>query len=120
MRVRVEEAWTAVYADPIGGAAGDVLEVGRRDEEWPVFLWCRAADGREGWVPEPFLALDGPRGRLVRDYSARELTVARGDEIRALEEVGGWARAEAPDGRTGWVPVRALGAGVAEREGAGQ
>lgn len=30
--------------------AGEVLDVVERDEQ-SGWLWCRAADGREGWVP---------------------------------------------------------------------
>ena len=36
-------------------AAGDVLSVVERDVEGE-WTWCRAADGREGWVPDKKLA----------------------------------------------------------------
>ena len=96
------------------------MTVGRRDTTWPEYVWCTAADGREGWVPEAFLdvmvdredtaAEDGSVTvrRTRRDYDARELDVASGDVVLAGEEAGGWFWCEAADGRSGWVPAECL------------
>jgi SH3-like domain-containing protein len=107
-------AHKASYDDPLSGRAGDELEVGPADVEWPAWRWCTAADGRRGWVPEARLKGEGPRRRLSRDYDARELTVGRGARLEVLEEESGWVRCRAEDGREGWVPggcVRPAAAG---------
>lgn len=99
--------WTAVYADPITLAAGDTLTVVKGDLEWPEFVWCVAADGREGWVPRSFVDATVVPARARRAYDARELTVRVGDAVRVLESIGGWSWC-ALGNRSGWIPDRSL------------
>lgn len=89
--------------------AGDEVAVGRRDDEWPLWFRCRAADGREGWVPEAWLERDGGRATLRADYDATELEVALGDRLLVTHAYGGWLRAEKADGARGWVPSSCAG-----------
>jgi SH3-like domain-containing protein len=88
--------------------AGEDVAVGRRDDEWPLWFRCRAADGREGWVPEAWLARDGARATLRADYDATELEVAAGDDLTVHQAYGGWLWAERRDGAGGWIPARAV------------
>lgn len=96
------------YSAPIRGAAGDVVSVIHGDDEYPEWVWCRAADGREGWVPIAFLERRGERGVLLRDYDATELAVRAGERLEAHEEIGGWTRATNGARQSGWVPSRCL------------
>jgi hypothetical protein len=51
--------------------AGEEVTVGRRDDEWPAFVWCTTGAGEEGWVPERYLAREAPefdRASLLHDY----------------------------------------------------
>ena len=51
-RMLVHAAYTAQYADPIALRAGEAVEVGHADAEFPEWLWCRQLDDdRCGWVP---------------------------------------------------------------------
>ena len=106
MRVRADYA--AQYADPIHGRAGQPLTIVRRDEEYPAWVWCVGPDRREGWVPLEFLRVDGDHASLLRDCDARELSVKSGEQVAVLEEIGGWTRVTATDGRTGWVRADCL------------
>ena len=96
------------YRDPLRFARGATVQVGRRDEEWPEFLWATDAGGRSGWVHQRWL--DGERGpaTALRDYSARELDAAAGEPVRLLEEAGGWWWCENLQGAQGWLPARDL------------
>jgi hypothetical protein len=47
---------------------------------------------------------------MLRDYTARELTVGPGAEVAAGETMAGWTWVTTTDGRSGWVPNTALAA----------
>lgn len=100
--------WTATYADPVRIAGGEVLVLTGREEVWDGhrWLWARAPDGREGWVPDTLVR----DGRALRDFDARELTCRAGEAVTWLHATHGWAWCRAGDGREGWVPERCLGA----------
>ena len=89
--------------------------LGKRDAEYPGWIWATGTAGRSGWVPEHFLSIEGDRGRALRDYSALELDVAEGTLVIVLEEVLGWALVET-DRRSGWVPLSHLSGTVSATE----
>lgn len=105
---RAVKPWQIHYPDPIRGAAGGRLLLGRRDDEYPGWVWATAADGRAGWVPEAWLCVEGDTGVLLRDYTAAELALEPGDEVSGELTEGGWLWATAVDGRMGWVPLACL------------
>ena len=59
-------------------------------------------------MPLVVLQMNEEDAVLVRDYDARELTVTAGDDVEVHEEIGGWLRVSAVDGRTGWVPAHCV------------
>jgi hypothetical protein len=65
--------------------AGETVEVQRADSDDPGWLWCRAADGREGWMPFEMLSRQESLAIVLRDYSAKELAVQPGEEIEVEE-----------------------------------
>jgi hypothetical protein len=107
MPVRVILPYRAQYPDPIVIRRGETVALGQRDDEFPGWIWCTAADGRSGWVPEHFLSIEGTRGQTLRDYSAVELDVAEGMLVTVREEILGWALVETDRG-SGWVPLSHL------------
>ena len=107
-RVRVITDYCSAYPEPLEVRAGEVVLVGQRDSEWPAFLWCAAADGRGGWVPEGILVREGEQAVVREDYSARELTVTAGATVMVVRREGGWAWVLNEAGDTGWVPERHL------------
>lgn len=104
--------------------AGERVQVGRDDPEFPGWRWCTASDGRQGWVPEDLLEADGASATMRRDYTARELDVRAGAEVGLGEAIHGWVWATDTAGRSGWIPVSCLqvdaGPGTGEAGGGGQ
>jgi hypothetical protein len=76
---RVQRKGEAQYRDPTQVKAGESVEVGRADNDDPGWLWCRAMDCREGWVPVELLSGPGARAVMREDHSAKELAVFPGD-----------------------------------------
>jgi uncharacterized protein YcsI (UPF0317 family) len=101
---RVATAYTAAHSDPITFAPGDVLRLGARDMEWPEFTWCTAPNGTSGWVHDSFYVRHGRTGVASLRYSAKELTVERGDVLMIQDERGGWSWCRNQQGAYGWIP----------------
>jgi SH3-like domain-containing protein len=100
--------YTAQYPDPIDVPAGARVRVERPDEENPSWWWCVADDGRAGWVPENILdpaPTAGASARVRQSYSARELSVTKGEPLVVLEEFTGWLLVRNGAGAQGWVPA---------------
>ncbi|NDJ53108.1 MAG: hypothetical protein GYB68_08510 [Chloroflexi bacterium] len=97
------------YDDPIYLVAGEFVWISQQDvwDDQHVWLWCANEDGKQGWVPEPYITVsaDGSTGLARRVYDAIELSVFEGESLRLLEEQSGWYWAENNDGQRGWVPV---------------
>ena len=102
---RVITAYENAYPDPISGERGDVFRLGQKDEHYPEFIWATAADGRRGWVPQSYLRRNGDHGRLIRDYTAQELTVDEDELVEIQDAIGGWVWVATADGYQGWIPA---------------
>ena len=90
MRAVVLETYAVQYPDPIKVAAGAAVTVMRRDDRFTRWLWCRAADGREGWVPETILTATAPGPASVTEaYEATEVPVQEGTPVDILKEFDG-------------------------------
>lgn len=105
---RVIAAHTPPEYPPILWRSGHAVSVGRRDDEWTEFLWCTDGSGQSAWVPESFLSRDGATAGLGHDYDSRELRVQVGEQLEALDAVGGWVWCRNRLGEFGWVPLRCL------------
>jgi GNAT superfamily N-acetyltransferase len=106
--IRVVRDHTPENCDPLTVRAGDRLHVGHADDEYPGWRWCTGPDGRAGWVPERCLRRDGKRGVMLRDYTARELSVRAGTEVEPGEAIAGWVWVTSAEGRSGWIPETPL------------
>lgn len=98
MPARVVKPYTAQYPDPIELRTGNPVSLGKRDPEFPGWIWATSSiSGKSGWVPEQFLSAEDGDPRALRDYSAQLL---------------GWALVETQDGARGWLPQSRLARGV--------
>jgi SH3-like domain-containing protein len=106
-RYRATADFEVSYPHPVTFAPGDRLEVGRTDTTWPGWVWVRTGDGREGWAPESALERqsDGLHGRAKEAYTARELSMKKGDELESQRELNGWLWVRNQRGEEGWVPA---------------
>lgn len=107
-RFRVVRAYRSAYPDPLTARKGERLRLEWRESEWPGWVWGQTQAGGEGWVPESWLVVRKTSGFLLRDYTARELTVEAGTVLTAEWEESGWIWATDGDGGTGWVPLENL------------
>jgi uncharacterized protein YgiM (DUF1202 family) len=94
---------------PIRVEVGERVKVGKRDSEWPAFVFVTSEKG-SGWVPERHLDRRGSNAVVTKAYDTAELQTGEGDELEVLREdlTSGWAWCRAEDGREGWVPERTL------------
>jgi len=92
------------YEHPIELTAGEKVRVGREDDEYPRWKWCRAASGREGWVPVELLSQQNEQTIILEDYSSRELAVDSGEEVEIEDECHGWALVRNTREERGWIP----------------
>ncbi|MBF6590902.1 MAG: SH3 domain-containing protein [Ktedonobacterales bacterium] len=111
-RCRAIGEYAISYPDPISVGAGETIAVSEKSDQWAgnpawVWLWCTDARGKSGWVPSRWIEFDtaGGNGQIRRDYSARELGVARGEELWAEREESGWLWCVSARGQSGWVPA---------------
>ena len=106
MRTSARQAYAIQYPNPIKIPAGATVTVERRDGRFTRWLWCRATDGRAGWVPETLLSATEPGpATVVEAYEATELPLAAGDEVELLQSFDGFAWGRRADGRAGWFPL---------------
>lgn len=104
--VRVTASYVSGVPQPIRFERGEVVSVGRRDQQWTAYVWGSDQEGRAGWVPEEYLQMTGPREAVaLREYDATELTVSRGEHLDVLDEAGGWLLCRSTRGQVGWVPA---------------
>lgn len=105
MQAHVLRDYLTQYTNPIRFVVGEIVTVGKRDTEWPDFVWTTTTDGNTGWAPIDWLQpLGGGHASAVRDYSARELDADTGDSVTLLQTLGGWWWCRRGDGREGWIP----------------
>ncbi len=103
---KVIQSYQAQYPDPIVMKKGEPITPGRRDPEWPGWVWCTDIRGKSGWVPERYIDQHGEASRALQDYAAIELTVNAGEELALGALESGWYWATNSMHESGWVPAR--------------
>lgn len=100
----------ASYEDPIAFGAGDVVTLSGQTDLWDGhrWLWARAADGREGWIPDDIAEIRDGEAIALKDYDAKELTCRAGEALTGLKSTHGWTWCRNAAGDCGWVPARKL------------
>ena len=104
-QAQITRDYSPQHADAIRAASGQVVQVGRDDDEYPGWLWCTATDGLSGWVPCELLRVDGASGEFLANYDATELAVRRGEVVHVAEVRHGWMLVTNAEGACGWIPA---------------
>jgi len=104
-KVRVRLEYRSEYPDPLQVASRETVRVGREGDEFPGWKWCKAPDGREGWIPVELLSNEGPEATVLQDYSARELAVQPGEEVTVEDARHNWVLVRNARGERGWIPA---------------
>ncbi|MGJ3262018.1 MAG: hypothetical protein ACFE0R_02190 [Salinarimonas sp.] len=99
------------YADPIAVRDGDVVvpDLARSTETDILgWTWCTGPDGRSGWTPTAWTSpVEDGRWRMLRDFSALEHTVRRGDRAALHLSESGFVWATV-NGLAAWIPDAVL------------
>jgi len=102
--LKITTAYTSAYPDPLNLVKGQRLSVGKKDSEWPGWVWCTDHNNIGGWVPENYVRIENDEAIMLRDYDAAELTVRPGDRMKIKMEESGWYLCIDQEGNRGWVP----------------
>jgi hypothetical protein len=108
-RVRAVSAHEIADRAPIRMGPGDRVTIGKRDPDWPAFVFVTTPTG-SGWVPSRHLSADAGEAEVLTGYDTTELPTAVGQVLEVVErdDESGWLWCRAEGVREGWVPVRTL------------
>jgi hypothetical protein len=110
MHITAVTGHASSYPEPISFTAGDRLILGRRDTEYPGWIWVTVPGGREGWAPQAYIRLQSrTEGIAACAYTARELDTTAGQRLIVHKELNGWLWVENDEGECGWVPKQSTG-----------
>lgn len=104
-RVRAVVAHETATTPPLRLQRGDVVEVVKRDTEWPGFVLVTAAQGT-GWVPARHLSADTATAVTIVPYDTTEVATSVGEVLE--DGPGGWLWVRNAARREGWVPLRTV------------
>ena len=103
-QARIVRDYVPQYANPIQVERGQRVTVGEEDDKFRGWKWCRALEGREGWVPVEIISADGSEGVMLESYSAVELSVVSGEIVTVELERRDWLLVRSRD-KKGWIPA---------------
>ena len=111
-QVQVTQEWKVTYPDPLILTVGEQIQVGRRDDEWPGWIWCTHANGKSGWALESRLKVDETihTATVLQDYTAIELEIQPGEHLVIQQVESSWAWATNEAGQSGWAPLSHIAA----------
>lgn len=89
--------------------AGEMVRVGKKDADWPGWIWVTAINGRGSYVPEEILTMhDDGTAKVQQPFHARDLSVVKNEPVVSVREVKGWHWCRNEDGEEGWLPAYLL------------
>ncbi|MFW9877352.1 MAG: SH3 domain-containing protein [Candidatus Thorarchaeota archaeon] len=94
------------FPEPLMLHKDDIVQVEEKESEWTGWIWCISKEGKQGWVPNNYLEIQGKNGKLIQDYDATELTAKTGEELIIENQESGWIWASNKEGNKGWIPKR--------------
>ena len=106
---RANADYTVIDRAPLTLCSGQAVRLGRRDADWPGWVWVTADDGRGSYVPEDLLAASADdRATVLQAFQAHDLSVKKHEPVTSLREVKGWHWCSNQSGQEGWLPAYLL------------
>ena len=108
MRVNVIEDYATPYPNPITFDAGEIVQIGKRDDEYTGWIWAKTKAGLEGWAPEQYLMVNynSAEAKTTKAYSAKELTIHVGEILKVHTELNEWYWVSNSADESGWIPAK--------------
>ncbi|MGL6261931.1 SH3 domain-containing protein [Vibrio sp. WXL210] len=112
MKYTVVKNYSDAPESPIQVTAGEELQFVEESDssgDWPNWVFCRGED-KEGWVPKQILELNHSVAHVLKDYSAKEHCLVKGDVLIKEYEVNGWIWCHKVEGNkeSAWAPLNHL------------
>jgi len=107
MRITTVLAHSSQYPDPIRFSLHDQLVLGKRDTEYPGWIWVKTPSENEGWAPISLIRIISDTSGIAKEtYSAKELDTVAGEVLIRHKELDEWLWVENERGECGWVPKK--------------
>jgi hypothetical protein len=112
----VTERYETEFTNPITLTAGEKVTIGEdpdpemNPDTWINWEYCIKSDGSNaGFVPRQIIEIEGEHGIILENYSAKEMTVEKGEIVEGIKELNGWLWAKnKATGEIGWIPLEVL------------
>lgn len=109
MKYEILEEHRPNNSNPIEVRKGETVKLGRKsnaEDGWSNWMYCYSLDSsNEGWVPEQIIEAKNEYGIILKDYSAIELTVSKGEIVEGELELNGWVWCNKLNNfEAGWLP----------------
>lgn len=101
------ENYSICYHDPLDLTPEDFVEVIKSesaDSDWFGWHYCKDGTGKEGWISNDYMRVEGKSGKILKNYTAKELDATVGDQFLALYDSCGWSWCRNKNGDEGWLP----------------
>jgi len=107
--LRASADYAVIDRAPLALRIGQDVRVGRKDVDWPGWVWVTTEDGRGSYVPEDILIpVNADTARVQQAFQAHDLSVKKSDQVTSLREVKGWHWCQDAAGNEGWLPAYLL------------
>ena len=101
------------FPNPIELVKGENVSIGEdpdptnNPETWVNWLYCVKEDSSNaGFVPKQIIQREDKQGTVLEDYTAKELTVEKGELIEYIKTLNGWLWGKrVKTGELGWIPL---------------
>ncbi|MHC1738298.1 MAG: GNAT family N-acetyltransferase [Ignavibacteriaceae bacterium] len=109
-RYIVKKIWIPDNLPPLKLREGESVSIIKeKKSEWKGWLYCKS-ENISGWVPEEFITLtSASKGKMLENYSSKELHVRVGEPIIEIKKTAGWLWCiQERTAEVGWLPLKIL------------
>lgn len=87
----------------------ECVEMSNPEGEWAGWVFCKSQNN-EGWIPQQIISIDGIKGVLTQDYTAKEFDLNLGEVLLEKQELNGWIWCvkKGVNSECAWAPLNHL------------